>query len=137
MFTGYIGERRYQHELGLPVLLTLGYHQSKMLLTINKSLLSILNLTNTRQFFSFEQGLEHLFNSSLRYHGNMKSSNCVIDGRFVLKLTDFGPRNWIEKKNKFERGNLSFLSRKTQSQNFTSAERSKQVVYTLNFRPVT
>ena len=51
MFTGYIGERRYQHELGLPVLLTLGYHQSKTLLTINKSLLSIRNLTNTRQFF--------------------------------------------------------------------------------------
>ncbi|XP_078335729.1 atrial natriuretic peptide receptor 1-like [Crassostrea virginica] len=52
------------------------------------------------------RGLEHLFNSSLRYHGNLKSSNCVIDGRFVLKLTDFGPRNWIEKKNKFERDML-------------------------------
>ena len=23
-------------------------------------------------------------------HGNMKSSNCVVDSRFVLKLTDFG-----------------------------------------------
>ena len=28
--------------------------------------------------------------SELRVHGNLKSSNCVVDGRFVLKITDFG-----------------------------------------------
>ena len=28
--------------------------------------------------------------SDLRVHGNLKSSNCVVDGRFVLKITDFG-----------------------------------------------
>ncbi|XP_062582692.1 atrial natriuretic peptide receptor 1-like [Saccostrea cucullata] len=49
------------------------------------------------------RGLEYIFSSNLRYHGNLKSSNCVIDGRFVLKLTDFGPRCWIEKKTKCER----------------------------------
>ena len=28
--------------------------------------------------------------SEIRIHGNLKSSNCVVDSRFVLKLTDFG-----------------------------------------------
>ncbi|XP_070536382.1 atrial natriuretic peptide receptor 1-like isoform X1 [Ptychodera flava] len=36
------------------------------------------------------KGLEYLQNSSLKCHGNLKSSNCVVDSRFVLKLTDFG-----------------------------------------------
>ncbi|XP_077865835.1 atrial natriuretic peptide receptor 2-like, partial [Saccoglossus kowalevskii] len=36
------------------------------------------------------KGLEYLQNSFLRCHGNLKSSNCVVDSRFVLKLTDFG-----------------------------------------------
>lgn len=36
------------------------------------------------------QGLEFLHRSPVRSHGNVKSSNCVIDSRWVLKLTDFG-----------------------------------------------
>ncbi|XP_070536380.1 atrial natriuretic peptide receptor 1-like isoform X1 [Ptychodera flava] len=36
------------------------------------------------------KGLEYLQNSFLKCHGNLKSSNCVVDSRFVLKLTDFG-----------------------------------------------
>ncbi len=31
-----------------------------------------------------------IHSSELRAHGNLKSSNCVVDGRFVLKITDFG-----------------------------------------------
>lgn len=34
--------------------------------------------------------MEFLHKSSLRSHGNLKSSNCVIDSRWVLKLTDYG-----------------------------------------------
>ena len=26
----------------------------------------------------------------MKFHGNLKSSNCVIDSRWVCKLTDFG-----------------------------------------------
>jgi atrial natriuretic peptide receptor A len=26
----------------------------------------------------------------IQSHGNLKSSNCVIDSRFVLRITDFG-----------------------------------------------
>ena len=36
------------------------------------------------------QGMAYLHNSELRSHGNLKSSNCVVDSRFVLKITDFG-----------------------------------------------
>ena len=36
------------------------------------------------------KGLSYLHNAAIICHGNMKSSNCVVDSRFVLKLTDFG-----------------------------------------------
>ena len=35
-------------------------------------------------------GLGYLHYGAMMCHGNMKSSNCVVDSRFVLKLTDFG-----------------------------------------------
>ncbi len=36
------------------------------------------------------QGMSYLHSSELKAHRNLKSSNCVVDSRFVLKLTDFG-----------------------------------------------
>ncbi|KAK3083751.1 hypothetical protein FSP39_002603 [Pinctada imbricata] len=36
------------------------------------------------------RGMEFVHKSPLRSHGNLKSSNCVIDSRWVLKITDFG-----------------------------------------------
>ncbi|KAJ8303918.1 hypothetical protein KUTeg_017501 [Tegillarca granosa] len=35
-------------------------------------------------------GMDYLHKSPIRLHGNLKSSNCVVDNRWVLKLTDFG-----------------------------------------------
>lgn len=40
-------------------------------------------------FLSF-QGMAFLHNSVIVSHGNLKSSNCVVDNRFVLKITDHG-----------------------------------------------
>ncbi|CAL8074971.1 unnamed protein product [Calicophoron daubneyi] len=40
--------------------------------------------------FDIIRGLTFLHDSDLRYHGNLKTSNCVVDSRWVLKLTDFG-----------------------------------------------
>ncbi|VDM05208.1 unnamed protein product [Schistocephalus solidus] len=34
--------------------------------------------------------MKFIHSSNLRVHGRLKSRNCVIDGRWVLKITDFG-----------------------------------------------
>nr|XP_055056970.1 LOW QUALITY PROTEIN: atrial natriuretic peptide receptor 2 [Misgurnus anguillicaudatus] len=36
------------------------------------------------------KGMNCLHNSYIGSHGNLKSSNCVVDSRFVLKITDYG-----------------------------------------------
>ncbi|XP_072028687.1 atrial natriuretic peptide receptor 1-like [Amphiura filiformis] len=36
------------------------------------------------------KGILYIHNSVLGHHGRLRSSNCVIDSRFVLKLADFG-----------------------------------------------
>jgi atrial natriuretic peptide receptor A len=36
------------------------------------------------------RAMSYLHGTDIRSHGNLKSSNCVVDGRFVLKVTDFG-----------------------------------------------
>ena len=36
------------------------------------------------------KGMAYLHTSEMHVHGNLKSSNCVVDSRFVLKITDFG-----------------------------------------------
>ncbi|CAG7700229.1 unnamed protein product [Allacma fusca] len=36
------------------------------------------------------KAMNYLHSSEIRSHGSLKSSNCVVDSRFVLKVTDFG-----------------------------------------------
>ena len=31
-----------------------------------------------------------LHSSDIKSHGNLKSSNCIVDNRWVLKITDYG-----------------------------------------------
>lgn len=35
------------------------------------------------------QGMKYLHHRDI-IHGRLKSRNCVVDGRFVLKVTDYG-----------------------------------------------
>ncbi|EDV22105.1 uncharacterized protein TRIADDRAFT_29353, partial [Trichoplax adhaerens] len=36
------------------------------------------------------QAMIYLHSSDIRSHGNLKSSNCLVDSRWVVKITDFG-----------------------------------------------
>ena len=35
-------------------------------------------------------GLNGLHKSAIKYHGFLKSSNCIVDGRLTVKIADFG-----------------------------------------------
>ena len=54
------------------------------------SYITFMSKTHCTFFFPLLKGLHYLHNSVLGLHGQLSSSNCTIDSRFVLKLTDFG-----------------------------------------------
>lgn len=41
------------------------------------------------------QGMKYLHHRKF-IHGRLKSRNCVVDGRFVLKVTDYGFNDVLE-----------------------------------------
>lgn len=41
-------------------------------------------------------GLLYLHSSQLGFHGRLKSSNCLVNARFVVKLSDYGPHSLYE-----------------------------------------
>lgn len=43
----------------------------------------------------FKQGMKYLHHREFP-HGRLKSRNCVVDGRFVLKITDYGFNELLE-----------------------------------------
>ncbi|KAM7382846.1 hypothetical protein PAMP_002547 [Pampus punctatissimus] len=45
---------------------------------------------NRKVLFELKHGMVFLHNSVIFSHGKLKSSNCVVDNRFVLKITDYG-----------------------------------------------
>ncbi|XP_070537439.1 atrial natriuretic peptide receptor 1-like [Ptychodera flava] len=47
--------------------------------------------------FDIVKGMHFIHSSFIKFHGNLKSSNCVVDSRFVVKISDFGVREWRDK----------------------------------------
>lgn len=62
------------------------------------SLQDILENDNVKLDWSFRislindivRGMNYLHHSAIKSHGALKSSNCLVDNRFVLKIADFG-----------------------------------------------
>ena len=40
--------------------------------------------------FDIVKGMLYLHQTSIGSHGNLKPSNCLVDSRFMVKITDFG-----------------------------------------------
>ena len=49
-----------------------------------------LGLMNPLSAYCVLQAMAYLTSTDIRSHGALKSTNCVVDSRFVLKVTDFG-----------------------------------------------
>ena len=47
----------------------------------------------------FFKGMRSIHNSPLRVHGRLTSRNCVVDARWVLKVTDYGLPTVYEAQN--------------------------------------
>ena len=54
-------------------------------------LVKLMKKTSIFQLTDFLlQGMAYLHASEVSVHGKLRSCNCLIDGRFVLKISDFG-----------------------------------------------
>ncbi|KAL4224613.1 Nitrogen permease regulator 2 [Mactra antiquata] len=62
------------------------------------------------------KGMSYLHSSPLHVHGRLSSTNCVIDSRFALKITDYGPKSVLSRDREIERrkssSNKTFNTRK-------------------------
>lgn len=62
----------------------------KVNVTNNLSGNFIFSLFFIISIFIPQQGMDYLHASEVGSHGKLRSCNCLIDGRFVLKISDFG-----------------------------------------------
>ena len=79
-----------------------------------------------------------LQDSELEYHGNLKSSNCVVNSRWTLQLTDFGllevraATYKIEDEHAFHRSNTTTTTTPTTTTITTTTNNNNNNNYTTN-----
>ncbi|XP_076439161.1 atrial natriuretic peptide receptor 1-like [Babylonia areolata] len=54
------------------------------------------------------RGMAYIQSTEIRSHGNLKSTNCVVDSRFVVKITDFGLHYFREKEEEIEDNSYAY-----------------------------
>eukprot|EP00106_Octopus_bimaculoides_P019021 XP_014786463.1 PREDICTED: atrial natriuretic peptide receptor 1-like [Octopus bimaculoides] len=69
-------------------------------------------------------GMNYIHKSDLAVHGNLKSSNCLIDNRWVLKIADFGIPSIRQKRDK---GELS-MEKILEDQFWTAPEHLREII---------
>lgn len=67
--------------------------------------------------YFFLKGMAYLHNSDVGVHGKLRSCNCLIDGRFVLKISDFGLRT-LTTPSEFVKDQLYYNSKLLESHSF-------------------
>ena len=56
--------------------------------------------------------MTYLHGTEIVSHGNLKSSNCVVDSRWILKITDFGLQHFRNGQQNEEENDHSYYQRK-------------------------
>ena len=56
--------------------------------------------------------MSYLHSTDIKSHGKLKSSNCVVDGRWVLKITDYGLNKFKANQADREEGEYARFYRK-------------------------
>ena len=73
----------------IPLLTRLSLFYKDSLLELNFKIKYYSNIKSRSSLYIF-QGMQYVHTSVFRSHGRLKSSNCVIDNRWLCKVTDFG-----------------------------------------------
>lgn len=56
-------------------------------------------------------GLLYLHSSDIGYHGRLKSSNCLVSSRFVVKLSDYGLHSLYDYLDDYESSEVLMMKR--------------------------
>lgn len=73
--------------------------------------------------------MAYMHNTDVKSHGNLKSSNCLVDSRWVLKITDYGLPSFRAKVKK-NREDYAYYRGKTVGFHYTKESMSR---YLLSF----